>query len=177
MLCRRSWSWALAAVLVGCSPALNWREVRIGTAPLRLLLPCKPDRAERDVVMGGVELPLLMLGCAADGVTFAVSHVRAPDAAAAQALLEGWKRVVLLHLQAHDVAEQAWIPAGAWQMPQSVRLLALGRGTDGRTVMLQAAWFGVIDAAGVHLFHAIVLSPRPRPEAADAFLAGLSPGS
>lgn len=146
-------------------------------APLRVLLPCKPDRAEREVVMGGAALSLSMLGCEADGVTFAVSHVRAPDGALAAPLLQGWRLAVLAHLQAQDVAEEAWAPAGAWQMPQAVRLRAQARTANGVGVVLQAAWFGVVDQAGVHLFHAIVLAPRDRPDAVDAFFGGLSAGS
>ena len=36
-------------LLAACNPALNWREVRFDGLATRVLLPCKPDRAERAV--------------------------------------------------------------------------------------------------------------------------------
>lgn len=176
MLCSRAGWFALAAALVGCSPALNWRDVRMEDTPLRLQLPCKPDKAEREVSMAGSALPLRMLGCRADGALFAVSHVRASDAAAAPALLDGWKRAVLRHAQAADVVEQTWAPAGAWQLPQSVRIKARAQGDGGQAVALHATWFAAADSAGVHLFHAVVLAPQPQPQAIDAFFASLAAG-
>ena len=65
----------LAAVLAlaACSPALNWREVRPANTSLSLLLPCKPDKAEKIVPLGGQPTTLAMLGCDAAGATFAVA--------------------------------------------------------------------------------------------------------
>lgn len=137
--------------------------------PLRLLLPCKPDRAERQVSMGGSSVQMQMLGCDADGVTFAVSHVLAPDAATAPALLAGWRAAVLAHLQAVPLREQPWLPPGGWNVPQSLQMWA-----QGQRVVVQAAWFGARDAAGLHLYHAVVLAPRARPEAAEPFFSGLA---
>ena len=34
-------------VLAACNPVFNWREVRPEGTALSLLLPCKPDKAEK----------------------------------------------------------------------------------------------------------------------------------
>ncbi|MFT3719081.1 hypothetical protein [Pseudorhodoferax sp.] len=166
--------------LLGCSPALNWRALRLDAmfpqgavpaGPLRLTLPCKPDRAERTVPMGGQDLTLQMLGCEADGATFAVSHVLAP---APEALLAGWKAAVLAHLQAQDVQERAWAPAGAMAVPPALQLQARGRRGGGTPLAVHAAWLAARDGAGVHLYHAVVLAPQARPELAETFFAGMA---
>ena len=36
------------------------------------------------------------------------------------------------------------------------------------------AWFARVDAAGVHLFHAVMVAQRPMPEAAETFFTSLA---
>lgn len=175
------WPWALAMVsalalpaMQGCSPGFNWREARLGTAPLQMLLPCKPDKTQRDVAMGAQTMALEMQGCEAGGVTFAVSHVQAADIGSAPALLEGWKAAVLAHIHASQVEEKSFTPPGGWRVPQSVRLQANGRRADASAVVLYAAWFARVDAAGVHLFHAVMFAPREMPEQAETFFSSLA---
>ena len=170
----RWWSGVLVVAMLGCSPALNWRTVRMDGAPLRMLLPCKPDQAQREVRMAGQALTLSMQGCDAGGATFAVSHVLVADTAQAATVLAFWKTAVLAHLHAVDAQEASFVVPGAWQVPQSVRLQAGGRGADGASLALQAAWFARVDAAGVHVFHAVMLAQRPMPEAAETFFASIA---
>mgnify|MGYP003335946014 CR=1 FL=1 len=40
---------AVLTALSACNPALNWRLVRFDDQADKLLLPCKPDQAERQV--------------------------------------------------------------------------------------------------------------------------------
>ena len=175
MLAIVRWCSCLVGVLaMGCSPALNWREARFAAAPARLLLPCKPDKATRDVDMGGQVLSLEMQGCVASGITFAVSHIVVQDAARVAPLLEGWKRAVLAHLGATEVREMPWAPSGGWTLPQSVRLQGRASRGGGEPMALSAAWFARIDGSGVHLFHAIVLAPTLESEATETFFAGMA---
>ncbi|HVR50270.1 MAG TPA: hypothetical protein VMS38_11055 [Pseudorhodoferax sp.] len=167
----------LATTLLACSPALNWREVRLDAAvPLHLLLPCKPDRAERAVDMAGHAVTLHMVGCEADGATFAVSYVQLADASDAAVVLQGWRTAVLARAQAQFVQDEAaWAPQGpAWPGLAPQRLQAAGRRPDGEPVALQAAWFATAGPSGVQVFHAVMLSPRPRPEVAQAFFSALT---
>lgn len=165
----------LAAALQACSPALNWREVRFeGSGPLRMLLPCKPDRAERPLTMAGHAVALQMIGCDADGATFAVSQVHAADGAAARILLDGWKAAVLAHVRAEAVQTRAWDAPGNWAGGRGQRVHATAHDATGQPLVLEAVWFGVPRAEGVDLFHAVMFSPRSRTETADTFFAGMA---
>ncbi len=169
--------WCLLGVIgvvLACTPALNWRETRFATSSLRVLLPCKPDKAQRDVDMGGRVLRLEMLGCDAEGATFAISHVVVRDAAEVPRLLQGWKQAVLTHLGATELREAAWVPAGAWGLPQSVRVHARAPRPERDALSVDAAWFARADSSGLHLFHAIHLASSPTPQAAETFFAGMA---
>jgi len=163
----------VATWLAGCSPALNWREARIDGAPLIALMPCKPDRATRKLELAGVAVELGMTGCEAAGATFAVSQVRlAPGASAATAMGQ-WRTAMLANMRAGDVREQPFQPAGSLNLPQSIRLSALGQRADGSVVQSQAVWFARAAPDGLWLFHAVIYAQTLKPEAADAFFGGL----
>ena len=162
-----------AALLAGCSPALNWREVRIDPAPLVALLPCKPDRAVRKLELDGAAVELGMTGCDAGGATFAVSQVRLGAGASAGAALTQWRLAMLANMRASDIREQPFDLPGSLALPQSVRLVAAGQRVDGSAVKSQAVWFARASNDGLWLFHAVIYADTLRPEMADAFFAGL----
>lgn len=174
-------NWTLtgaASALLGlaaCSPALNWRSVALPDAALTITLPCKPDHATRKVELAGTPVDLSMVGCEADGATFAVSHATLADAALTATALAHWRAAVLARLggsqaQASDVP---FAPRNALPLPQSVRTTAQGVGPDGKAVSAQAVWFARPEGAQMRLYHAVVYSPRARPEVADTFFSGL----
>jgi hypothetical protein len=163
----------VAAWLAGCSPALNWREVRIEPAPLVALLPCKPDRASRTLELAGEAVELGMTGCDADGATFAVGRLRLGVGASAGAAMTQWRSATLANMRASDIHEQPFQPAGSLDLPQSVRLSAAGQRADGRAVKSQAVWFARSSGDGLWLFHAVIYADNLKPETADAFFGGL----
>lgn len=168
---------ALALLLAGCSPALNWRTVPLPEAELTFLLPCKPDQATRSVELAGAPVALAMVGCDADGATFAVSHVALADPAQAGAALTHWRAAVLAHLgpqAATSAADTPYTPRGALPLPQSVRVVAQGQRADGSAVTAQAVWFARAAGLQVRLVHAVVYSQKPRPEVAEQFFSGLA---
>ncbi len=84
----------LLGVLAACSPALNWREVRSDGAPALALMPCKPERATRDVPLLGPAAPQLslnMTSCEADGSTYALGVVKLPDESTALSAVQTWR--------------------------------------------------------------------------------------
>jgi hypothetical protein len=158
------------AGLLACSPALNWRTVRSDAHALKMLLPCKPDKATRDVPMAGATVALDMQGCDAAGATFAVSHVRLADARQAGAALAGWQAATLATLHAASPQLQAFeIPGGQF----GVRWAVQGQRADGRPVSAQAVWFARIQADGIDLFNAVVLAEKADTAVADTFFTGL----
>ncbi len=64
---------ALAALicLAACTPALDWREVRLSGGQVTGLFPCKPSVQERSVKLGGWTWAASLHSCDAEGVTFA----------------------------------------------------------------------------------------------------------
>ena len=72
---RSAWLPVLGAclALAGCNPALNWRVARLDGAPVQALLPCKPERAERQVPLTASGTTLRLMSCKAGGLTFALA--------------------------------------------------------------------------------------------------------
>jgi hypothetical protein len=98
-------SWWLG----GCSPTYNWRESVHEGVPLRALMPCKPERADRSVPLLGPERPALtlrMMSCQVGGGTFAVAAVQLPRAELAASAMQQWT-------QAAWVSLKQSVPAGA----------------------------------------------------------------
>jgi len=168
-------------LLAACSPALNWREVRLGDGAMTALLPCKPEHAVRAVELGaGRPADLALWSCDADGATFAISHMAAPEPAQVDAALQQWRAAVLARLQVAEAAAATaqaaavpFVPAGALSMPASLRLQVAGRRGDGRPVSADAVWFARPEGGAVRLYHAVVYAPEARPQAAGAFFAAL----
>lgn len=163
----------LAALLAmaACSPALNWREVRPEGTRLNLLLPCKPDKAQKVVPLGGRPTPLAMLGCDADGATFAVAIADVGDASQAASVLALWQDLALANMKAVPASRQPLplkVPGASPGVPVT-RLQAQGQRADGTAVSGQAAYF----AQGSQLFQVVMYAPRIAPEVAETFFSSL----
>ncbi len=165
-------AFALMA-LAGCTPALNWREVRFDQADVVALLPCKPDKGERTVPLAGQSVVLRMQGCDVGGATFAVAHAAWPDAAQADQALAQWKAATLANMHATAVQEEAFLPSGAIALPHSRRLTASGRRAGGGAVTAQAAWFARVRGNSIDLFQAVLYTEQLDAESSAAFFSGI----
>ncbi|WP_183043387.1 hypothetical protein [Alicycliphilus denitrificans] len=169
---------ASALALLACSPALDWRSVPLPEAGITLSLPCKPERAARPVDLGAGEVELSMVGCRADGATFALSHMPLADPSQAGAALARWRTAVLARMQAGPQAQAqagaAFVPRQALDLPQSLRMVVRGRGADGAEVVAETVWFARLEGLQARLYHAVVYAPQPRTAAADTFFTGLA---
>ena len=162
---------AALLALAACSPAFNWREVRPDNTRLKLLLPCKPDKAEKVVPLGGQATTLAMLGCDAGGATFAVAVADLGDASKAASALALWQSLTLANMKAVPGTSQSLplkIP-GASTEPHVSRVLAQGQRADGTAVNGQAAYF----AQGSQVFQVVMYAPRIAPEVAETFFSSL----
>ncbi len=156
-------------LLSGCGPALNWRDVAIGSTTLVTLFPCKPDNAERTVPLAGVQQAMTMRSCHADGATFALGHARLADPAQAAHALMQWREATLAGLGPvpADVIKD---PApGAPILPGMLALRARRDPSRGPTQTLQGLWF----ARGPDVFAAMVFATNLTPEATEPFFSGL----
>lgn len=157
--------------LIACSPAFNWREVRLETTRLGLLLPCKPDKAQKVVPLGGRATTLSMLGCDTAGATFAVAVADVGDADEAAPVLALWQDLTLANMKAAADSRQLLvlkIPGASAAVPV-VRVLAQGRRADGTPVSGQAAYF----AQGSQVFQAVIYADKLSPEVAETFFSSL----
>ena len=157
--------------LAACSPAFNWREVRPDNTRLSLLLPCKPDKAQKVVPLGGRATTLSMLGCDAAGATFAVAVADVGDAGTAALVLEQWQSLTLANMKAVPATREVLalkipgLSAGAF----ASRVAAQGQRIDGKAVAGQAAYF----VQGSQVFQVVMYAQQIAPEAADTFFSSL----
>ncbi|MGK6308723.1 hypothetical protein [Variovorax sp. DT-64] len=165
----------LAATLGACSPVFNWREVPIADEGLVALLPCKPDRATRNLPLGtgSASIAVDMTGCEAGGATFAVAHATAEDAAQAESWMRAWRSATRNQLAGATIAEApATLPPRAAASPAPVRLEVRPQGA-GDPAPAQILWFAQQRGGKTALYQATVVG---RPASADAptvFFEGL----
>jgi hypothetical protein len=157
---------AAVFALAACSPTFNWREVRPEGSALSLLLPCKPDRAEKTIPLGGRPSPMLLMGCDAGGATFAVAVTDVGDAARVPAVLAEWQAATLANMKAGAPQVAPLKLKGA---VQPVLVTAQGRRADGSAVSGQAAYF----AQGSQVFQAVMYAATPSPEVVETFFSSL----
>lgn len=143
--------------LLACSPTFNWREVRVGDGALQALLPCKPDKAERQVPLQAQHATLYMASCDVGDTTFAVASLRLPDGVDAVAAANAWKLATLASLKASPAQAREWpvparagMPLAGWQangvrhtgQAVQARVLPLALGRE----LYQAAVYGDVPA-------------------------------
>jgi len=160
---------ACAALVGACSPTYDWREARSESGNLRAMLPCKPERASRPVALDGREVSLKAMACEAGGATFAVFEAQLMEPGSAGKVLSQWNAVTLARLRSTGSSVAPFRPAGAFDIPQSVQVRAVGRRPDGSAVQSHAAYFG----RGTHVFQAVIYAQAIRPEMAEPFFGGL----
>ena len=160
----------VVCLLAACNPTFNWRDVRPDETRLGLLLPCKPDKAEKVVLLGGRLTPLRLLGCDAGGATFAVAVADLGDAARAADVLTQWQAVTLANMKAGAPQVTPLVLKGAAPSPAPVLVKAQGQRADGTTINGQAAYF----AQGTQIFQAVVYAGKLSPDVAETYFASLS---
>ena len=160
---------AALLLLLACSPAFNWRDVRPENTGLSLLLPCKPDKAEKVVPLGGQPTTLAMLGCDAGGATFAVAVADLGDQARVADVLRQWQSLTLANMKAGAPQVMPLKLPGAGAGPTPVLVKAQGRRADGTAVNGQAAYF----AQGSRVFQVVMYAGKPLPEQAETFFSSL----
>jgi hypothetical protein len=68
-----------AAVLAGCMPDFNWRDVRFDEQHLVLTLPAKPDAMTRTIDLNGSKVSMTMNGVNIKDLSYTVGWVALPD--------------------------------------------------------------------------------------------------
>ena len=155
-----------------CSPTFNWREVRADGMPMRALMPCKPEAATRSVPLGGAPTPLHMRSCDTGGLTFTLAWAALPDAAAAPAALDGWRRASLAAIKADPAlaaAPAAQVAVTIKGTDRALGLQATGVDHNGRPVQMQALHASL----GGAVFQAAVYGAAPDAAVVSTFFDGV----
>ena len=147
--------------LLGCSPALNWRQLPIGSS--QAMLPCKPDQAKRIVPLAGVQVEISMVGCEADGAVFAISYVQTDTTEKARKIMQSWKDAAVSNIQGKDVQllDMSNTPL-AKQTSEDDRIYLRVHGADanGKPTQAQLQWIIV----GTEVYHWAVYAEKIKPE-------------
>ncbi len=160
-------AWCIAG-LVACSPALNWRAVQL--QGLTAMLPCKPDRAQRNVQLGAAEVGMEMAGCEADGALYAISHTRVDSALRADAARAAWRQQTLATMRAASVQETPLRMLSTDEpLRTAQRVTARGQRPDGSAVTAQLLWL----SSGPDLYHVAVYADRLPDEMTEMLFSGL----
>ncbi len=165
--------FALTGLLLaaGCSPKLNWRDAQPSNSGLTLLLPCKPDKGDKIVPLGGQPTKMSMLGCDAGGATFAVAVADLGDGVNLPEVLKQWQSITLANMKAMPATTQSrpLRVSGASSEPAPVLVSAQGQRPDGSTVNGWAAYF----AKGSQVVQVVMYASAIEPVAAEIFFASL----
>jgi hypothetical protein len=144
----------LATGLAGCTPALNWREVRFEDGIVTALMPCKPDAGQRDVTLKSgdrnVVASLQMRGCEASDFQFTLGQMTLPADMTPVEAMAAWRlaSIAPLNISPTEASAQAWALRGADAAPVAARTKAM---TPSHRV--QWVWFardGKVYQAGVY---------------------------
>lgn len=153
--------------LAACNPTFNWRDVRPDGTRLALLMPCKPDKAQRTVYMAGQPTELNLLSCDTGGVTFAVSVADVQVTAKTPDVLTQWQSATLTNIKAPPT------PGTGFKLPGStsgtVIVKVTGQRATGQAVTSHAAYF----AQGSQVFQAVMYADKIPPDVAETFFSGL----
>ena len=153
--------------LAACNPTFNWRDVRPDGTALSLLMPCKPDKAQKTVPLAGQPTELMLLSCDAGGVTYAVAVADVKDASRVTATLAQWQSATLANMKAVPSSGAAIKLTGLASGAMLVK--ATGLRANGQAVSSQAAYF----AQGSQVFQAVMYADKIAPDAAEPFFSGL----
>lgn len=170
MPCTRALLFLLTwAQLAGCSPTLDWREVRPPESQLVLLFPCKPSAQERSVPLARQPVRLTLHACSAGGLTWGLVSADVADPARTAPALADFVASVTANIAGSATSSTPLRVPGATPNPGSQRLLLQGKLPDGRAVSMQVAVF----THGTRVFQATVLGEQLSPEVAEVFFDGL----
>jgi hypothetical protein len=157
---------AVAAVCVAaCAPELDWREFTSPEGRFTVLLPGRPARDAREIVLAGARAQMHMISVQVSGMAFGVGYADLPPGAdAARAIADG-RDALVRNIAGRVTAERAIDLDGA----PGVEFQADGA-AQGTPMRLAAR----VVVAGDRFYHAVLIA---RAERAGEVDAALFPGS
>jgi hypothetical protein len=160
---------ALSGLLCACSPTLNWRDVEVGPQT-RVQFPCKPEHAERSLVLGGVPTRAAMWVCDAGGLSWSATVLDVGDPARLGTVLRESRLSLVSRLHGSEEAVRPVQITGMTPSGEARRVVIVGQAGEGPPVRAEA----VFVARGLQVFQFVAMAQRGTPalwaESADEFL-------
>jgi hypothetical protein len=150
----------------GCSPALDWRDVRAGGSSLVIEMPCKPDLHERRVSLAGATVLLTLQACDADGRTWGLASADVGETARVGPALAALLAAAAGNIGAAPGQSQPFAVKGAVSNADGRRVALLGRRPQGPAVQMVVAVF----ARGTRVHQMTALGETLPAEALESFL-------
>lgn len=160
----------LTSLLVGCDPALNWREVRSNDAGYTVLLPAKPSSFDRTVNLDGLQVMMTMTAAEADGVNFAVATAVIEDETQRAKALIAMQTAMIRNIEGEIVEQKTVAVKGG---ARAIELHATGKAGQARVPLALFARFVTHET---RVFQVIALGPKEKlgAEIADIFLSSFA---
>lgn len=159
----------LLGLVLGCAPALDWRDLQPVGWHVRASLPCRPASHERQLPLAGASVALSLWACRVDTRTFALSATDLADPARVGPALQALTEAARVNLQGRDVALWPAQVPGMTPNDAARRWRFAGQMPDGRAVISQ----GVVFAHGARVYQATLVSEGPEDDVAQLFFDGL----
>ncbi|HJV71294.1 hypothetical protein [Ideonella sp.] len=160
----------LSGLLGGCSPALDWREVRLAGPGLVAMFPCRPVGQTRQLTLAGTAVTMTLQACEAADRTFAVGLADMGDPAAVDAGLQALRDASLA--KSGGTAQPAvseWSVEGMTPQPAAGRWQLSQPQPAGGAVHVDTAVF----ARGTWVVQATVIAKTAGAAANAPFFEGL----
>jgi hypothetical protein len=158
------------ALLAGCSPSYDWREVPGTAASYVASFPDKPASHSRAIDLNGAKVTMTMTAARVEDITFAVGSVPVADAKTALASIQAMKSAMVKNIGG-TIRHEKLLPPAPNQL-QVIDLEATGKPAGdkpGQPLILLARFIAKQDQA----YQLIVIGPEqavPREEA-DMFFS------
>jgi len=155
------------ALLAGCSPEFNWREVRIEPGGFQVLMPSKAEQLTRRVPLGDEALSMHMTGSRVGPVSFTVTVVELGSATkeASEQALHRMEQAMLRNIGGR-VLERASLSLA----PSTVVLGLRAQGqAQGKPIMMWARFF----RWQAYAVQAVVLGGEADGDKAETFFGSL----
>lgn len=157
----------VAAWMAGCSPALDWREVTLEGAGLKLMFPCKPERESRPQPgPSGQPMTVQTASCKAKGGQYSLTWVDLGDATQVPAAVQRMRDRMAQLMTPGDAAPLNL--RGLSPVPATGQQRFTTRPGEPVQQVRQAVF-----ASGTHVYQLLQQVSQPDDEAWDVFVTSV----
>jgi hypothetical protein len=169
---RAAWVLSLGLMgpgLTGCSPTLDWREIKPDGSDAIAMFPCKPTTDARMVSLAGVRVRMVLVACRAGDANWALAFADMADPARVTQALQELRASNAGNLNGTPSVIGPLRIAGATPNPQAERVRMQGRLPGNESVSLESGFF----VRGTRVYQATVMGTSLDADAVAMFFGGL----